>query len=243
MTGRFVKLMGCRDAIQAETIRNRLEAAGIMAVVQGAEVGTALSYVGVAIGYPNIEVEEKDLKRAEELLAADRVSLQTVGAWTCSRCGEFNEPAFEVCWSCNKSRSDDDQRTFADPEEGEASQPFKLPAGTMTTAPSGTLMGDASNPYRPFAWGGIDSTSQEYRLGVTIEDEDKEAINRAFVSAVIGGILPFVIITLYSLAILGHLSLKPRPDKLKRTKTYYATLVINFLVLLVTAIFIFALGA
>jgi hypothetical protein len=238
MTGQLVKLMGCRDAIQAETIRNRLEAAGIMAVVQGAEVGTALSYVGVAIGYPNIEVEAKDLKRAEELLAADRVSLQTVGAWTCSRCGEFNEPAFEVCWSCNKSRSDDDPRAIVDPEDAETPQSFNLPVGTMTTAPSATVMGDASNPYRPFAWGGSDSTSQEIRLGMTIEDEDKEAINRAFIAAVIGAFLPFVIITLYSLAILVRLSLKPRPDKLKRTKTYYLTLVINFLVLLATAIFV-----
>jgi len=225
MTGQLVKLMGCRDAIQAETIRNRLEAAGIMAVVQGAEVGTALSYVGVAIGYPNIEVEAKDLKRAEELLAADRVSLQTVGAWTCSRCGEFNEPAFEVCWSCNKSRSDDDPRAIVDPED-------------MTTAPSGTVMGDASNPYRPVTWGDSDSTSQKIRLGVTIEDEDTEAINRAFIAAVIGAFLPFVIITLYSLAILVRLSLKPRPDKPKRTKTYYLTLVINFLVLVASAIFV-----
>lgn len=240
MTGHLVKLMSCRNAIEAETIRNRLETAGIMAVVQGAEVGTALSYVGVAIGYPNIEVEEKNLKRAQELLAADRISLQTVGAWTCSRCGEFNEPAFEVCWSCNKSRSDDDQRAFVDPEEVESPQPFNLPAGTMTTAASGTLIGDASNPYRPIAWGGDDSTSQEIRLGVTLEDEDNEAINRAFIAAVIGGTLPIVIITIYSLAILARLSLKPRPDKLKRTKTYYGTLVINFSVLLVIAFF--ALG-
>lgn len=235
MTGQLVKLMGCRDAIQAETIRNRLEAAGIMAVVQGAEVGTALSYVGVAIGYPNIEVDAKDLKRAEELLAADRVSLQTVGAWTCSRCGEFNEPAFEVCWSCNKSRSDDDPRAIVDPE---APQHFHLPVGTMTTAPLATVSGDASNPYRPFAWGGGDATSQGIRHAMPIEVEDKEAINRAFIAAVIGAFLPFAIITLYSLAILVRLSLKPRPDKLKRTKTYYLTLVINFLVLLATAIFV-----
>ncbi len=96
MTAKLVKLMSCRDAIQAETIRNRLETAGIMAVVQGAEVGTTLSYVGVAIGYPNIEVDANDLSRARELLDADRVSLQTAGAWNCSRCDEFNEPAFEV---------------------------------------------------------------------------------------------------------------------------------------------------
>jgi len=238
MTGQLVKLMGCRDAIQAETIRNRLEAAGIMAVVQGAEVGTALSYVGVAIGYPNIEVDAKDLKRAEELLAADRVSLQTVGAWTCSRCGEFNEPAFEVCWSCNKSRSDDDPRAIVDPE---SPQHFHLPVGTMNTAPLATVSGDASNPYRPFAWGGGDSKSQEIRHAMTIEDEDTEAINRAYIAAIVGGFFPILIFTFYSIAILIRLSLKPRSDRLQRTAKYYATWAINFIVFLMALILVFGL--
>lgn len=239
MTGPLVKLMSCRDAIAAETIRNRLEAAGIMAVVQGAEVGTALSYVGVAIGYPNIEVEEKDLKRAEELLEADRISLQTAGAWTCSRCSEFNEPAFEVCWSCNKTRSDEDERASMDPEEIDPSQPEIVHSSGLTSETSAATLGDAANPYRPIEWAHDQPHSPEISTAATIENEDKESINRAFIAAVIGGVFPVMIFTIYSLAILIRLSLRSRPHKLNRTTKYYATWAINLLVSIVAVAFLF----
>lgn len=90
--------------MEAETVRIRLEAAGIHAVILGAEAGVALSYFGGVVGYPQVDVSAEDFERACELLQADRQVLRQTQPWTCARCDEPNEAAFEFCWSCNKSR-------------------------------------------------------------------------------------------------------------------------------------------
>ncbi len=230
MTANLVKLMSCRDAIQAETIRNRLETAGIKAVVQGAEVGTTLSYVGVAIGYPNIEVVADDLSRARDLLAADQASLKTAGAWNCGRCGEFNEPAFEVCWSCNKTRSDEDRRAFFDPEDTENPKPSSSPTGMFASSTGSSTNRDAKNPYQALDFASEEATSQDYHLTTTIEDEDKDAIDRAFIAAIFGGFLPIMIFTIYSLSILIPLLFKRYPATYARPTRFYAAWAINLLV-------------
>lgn len=220
MAANLVKLMSCRDAIQAETIRNRLQTAGILAVVQGAEVGTALSYVGVAIGYPNIEVGADDLSRARALLDADRVSLQTAGAWNCTRCGEFNEPAFEVCWSCNKSRSDDDPRAFFDPEDNDSQEPANTLTKKQITSPTGGVIGDTRNPYQV-----LDFASEELKFQ---DEAPAAAVKRAFVAAIFGCFLP-IILTIYSLSILIQLSLDRSPAIQTHPKSFYAAWAINLI--------------
>lgn len=197
MTAKWVKLMNCRDAIEAETIRNRLATAGIAAVVQGAEVGTALSYVGVAIGYPNIEVDSADLVRARDLLEADRVSRQTVGAWTCSRCGEFNEPSFELCWSCNKTRSEDDAIADFEPNFGERS-------GGVGGMAKPAVAHDRSGPYDPLDFAQEASAGQQ----VASDQEAQEAVNRAFAAAIFGGFLPVLVFNVYSMAILCRVAIR-----------------------------------
>jgi hypothetical protein len=233
MTANLVKLISCRDAIQAETIRNRLETAGIKAVVQGAEVGTALSYVGVALGYPNIEVGADDLSRARDLLEADRISLQTAGAWNCARCGEFNEPAFEVCWSCNKTRSDEDQRAFFDPEDNEIEQPSISPAGIFAPRLASGVNRDITNPYRAIDFASEESTAHGsgQGQGQTSEAKEKDAIDRAFNAAIFGGFLPIMIFTIYSLSILIPLSFKRPSNNYERPKKFYGAWAINLLVI------------
>jgi hypothetical protein len=228
MSANLVKLMSCRDAIQAETIRNRLETAGIKAVVQGAEVGTALSYVGVAIGYPNIEVVADDLSRARDLLAADQVSLQTAGAWNCGRCGEFNEPAFEVCWSCNKTRSDEDRRAFFDPEDSENQKSSQRTAGIFATSSAGKASDNARNPYQPRDFTSEELTYQDDLLDIEIESEDQSAINRAFIAAIFGCLMP-IVFTIYSLWILIPISLNRSPAIQTRRKSFYAAWAINLI--------------
>ncbi len=227
MSANLVKLMSCRDAIQAETIRNRLETAGIKAVVQGAEVGTALSYVGVAIGYPNIEVGADDLSRARDLLAADQVSLQTAGAWNCGRCGEFNEPAFEVCWSCNKTRSDEDRRAFFDPED-ESRKPSRITTGIFAMPSASSPSCDVINPYRALDFASEELVSQDDRIDIAIDNEDQAAINRAFIAAIFGCLMP-IVFTIYSLWILIPISLNRSPAIQTRRKSFYAAWAINLI--------------
>ena len=49
-------LRRCKDYIEAEALRTRLDAEGILAVVNGEWVVTALSYVGTAMGGVRLEV-------------------------------------------------------------------------------------------------------------------------------------------------------------------------------------------
>jgi hypothetical protein len=229
MTANLVKLTSCRNAIEAETLRNRLETAGIMAVVQGAEVGTALSYLGTAIGCPNIEVDSNDLERAKDLLAADRVALETVGDWTCSRCGEFNEPAFEVCWSCNKTRSDEDPPGAIAPEDYEAQESFDEVESLFSTTPTNRSTRNPANPYQAPDFGSdVDSTPiQSHHDSI---DSDYELINRAFIAAIFGGFMPIMIFTIYSLSILIPLSLSRPPIIYTRSMKFYGAWAINLLV-------------
>ncbi len=97
-------------------MRIRLEAAGIHAVILGAEAGVALSYFGGVVGYPQVDVPAEDFERATELLQADRQVLRHAQPWTCARCDEPNEAAFEFCWSCNKSRDAADPVATAEDE-------------------------------------------------------------------------------------------------------------------------------
>lgn len=228
MSANLVKLMSCRDAIQAETIRNRLETAGIKAVVQGAEVGTALSYVGVAIGYPNIEVVADDLSRARELLAADQVSLQTAGAWNCSRCGEFNEPAFEVCWSCNKTRSDEDRRAFFNPEANEPPKPSIRSLTQFAFSPASNTNRESLNPYQALDFTSEKLTYHDDQFNTEVDNKEQAAIKRAFIAAIFGCFMP-IVFTIYSLSILVPLSVERSPAIKTRPKSFWAAWAINLI--------------
>ncbi len=116
---RFVKLVQCNDVIEAESIRIRLITDGIPAVIQGGEVATTLSPIVGTMGYLRVEVPEEELDRAKTLLASDREMVASAGDWNCSRCGEHNEPAFELCWSCGQPRDRQgpiDRRDASPPE-------------------------------------------------------------------------------------------------------------------------------
>ena len=111
---RRVTVCRCNSVMEAETVRIRLEAAGIHAVILGAEAGVALSYFGGVVGYPQVDVPAEDFERASQLLLADRQTLRQSQPWSCARCDEPNEAAFEFCWSCNKSRDASDPIIAAD---------------------------------------------------------------------------------------------------------------------------------
>lgn len=111
---RRVTVRRCHSVMEAEMVRIRLEAAGIHAVILGAEAGVALSYFGGVVGSPQVDVPAEDFERACELLQADRQVLRQAQPWSCARCDEPNEAAFEFCWSCNKSRDAADPIIAAD---------------------------------------------------------------------------------------------------------------------------------
>ncbi len=103
-------LRRCYDFVEAEAIRTRLDAAGILAVINGAEAQLMLSYVGTALGGVKLEVAPEDYDRAVKLLDDDESQAAILGPWICERCNEQNEATFELCWKCQKPRDEEDRR-------------------------------------------------------------------------------------------------------------------------------------
>ena len=100
----LVTLRRCSQVWEAEILRDRLESAGFSAFVQGAESGRSLSYVGLALGGVLVQVPQHELEQAEDLLASDARQREQQVGWTCPRCGEPNEAAFDFCYSCSLPR-------------------------------------------------------------------------------------------------------------------------------------------
>ncbi|MEM9645056.1 MAG: DUF2007 domain-containing protein [Planctomycetota bacterium] len=145
---RLVPLVQCENAAAASVLCNRLKHAGIPAFVQGAELTTMLSYIGTAIATVRVEVAESHLERATQLLQEDEQAAAQRTAWTCGRCDQVNEPAFELCWKCYKRRDDldDEARPPGDePESVEGSDPTVDRVGRERTLED--LRRSRANPY------------------------------------------------------------------------------------------------
>jgi hypothetical protein len=110
-----VTLRRCSNVIEADTLRIRLAAAGIDAVIQGGEGFTALGQIGGAAGYPQLDVRSEDYDRAVAVLQADESASEHAKPWICSRCDERNEATFDLCWSCQKTRDESDQAVAKNP--------------------------------------------------------------------------------------------------------------------------------
>jgi hypothetical protein len=56
--------------------------------------------------WPTVWVRPDETEAAEDALGAWRLQLVRP-AWTCTRCKEPNEPAFDWCWSCENPRPEE----------------------------------------------------------------------------------------------------------------------------------------
>ncbi len=182
--------------VEAETIRIRLLAADIPAFVTGTDAGVALSMGGAGTDrLVRVEVAEADFARADELLRADQARMQDAKPWTCSRCGEPNEPAFEVCWSCGKPLADDDQRGG-----GPTLKPSDFTVGPAVgqdaSAPDNDL-----NPYRPARLPSGTRTVQP-QLDAEREENLEDQVRRAFLSSMVGLLVCPPLFNFYSLTLV-----------------------------------------
>jgi hypothetical protein len=108
MAERMIAISDFANSFQAETIRIRLATEGIQAFLTGTDAAAALAMGGAGSDrLVRLEVAHSDHQRAVALLKADRERMKHARPWICSRCHEQNEPAFEVCWNCDKPLSDE----------------------------------------------------------------------------------------------------------------------------------------
>ena len=199
----LVSLSDYPDQFQAEAIRLRLEAAGIQVIVTGTDAATALSMGGAGTDrLVRVEVAESDYEQAKKLLIEDEKRLESASAWICSRCDEQNEPAFEVCWGCNKTQSEKDKLGRRD----EKKKSEDAPLGEDTSVTSQRQLGttDDSNPFRPVL---IGRSSQQYARTtndnqVVPTEEQEESVRRAFLASVAALLLLPPLVSFYSVYIL-----------------------------------------
>lgn len=134
------------NPLEAEIMCTRLDAAGILAVVNGSETATMLSHVGYAVSRVRVEVAPEDFDRASEILEADDYERTQRKQWVCSRCEEPNEPLFDFCWSCNKHREGDESEPRID--EPIVEQVPEPPIDALHGRPQPQ---QNDNPYAPIA--------------------------------------------------------------------------------------------
>ena len=187
----------------AEILRTRLDAAGILSVINGAEVATMLSHIGTAVAKVRLEVAPEDFERAQEILHQDEQQRADKTDWNCGRCDEANDASFDLCWSCSKQRDDADGSAKPVTEQGLPSDPFVLTSDA--TQPASVL--NATNPYAPTS-GRLDRPPRRGQSIVDgeLSDEPSEElsrlVSRTFVGAIFSPLLLPPLISVYVLYLL-----------------------------------------
>ncbi|MFK8111021.1 MAG: hypothetical protein AB8B91_02400 [Rubripirellula sp.] len=202
MSDKLVPLSDFADAFQAETIRIRLAAAGIQAIVTGTDAAAALSMGGAGSDrLVRVEVARSDFDQAMTLLLEDRERLANAKPWICSRCDEQNEPAFEVCWKCSKPQEEGDRLGRIDvAKEGMAAKAGIVGQVAVDPVNSPDLVRDG-NPYRPVL---VDAGPGQVMDTVPHEigEEDRGNVRRAVLASVVGVLLLPPLLTLYGFYLL-----------------------------------------
>jgi hypothetical protein len=96
------------DTQEAHLVQMALDAAGIKSRVVGDHLQNAVGDLPAIAISPRIWVRTSDFNQARQIILehqGDRASaVRDSAPWTCSHCGEDNEPNFDLCWNCQTER-------------------------------------------------------------------------------------------------------------------------------------------
>jgi hypothetical protein len=135
---------------EAEIMRTRLDAAGILAVINGAEVAHMLSHIGTAVAKVRLEVAPEDFDRAIEVLKEDERRRGELTDWKCVRCDEDNDAAFDLCWNCSKKRDPSDPFSQGSRDSDKSMDEPKWSSITVDPAKA-RMQPPSTNPYAPIS--------------------------------------------------------------------------------------------
>ncbi|RMF36968.1 MAG: DUF2007 domain-containing protein [Planctomycetota bacterium] len=186
------------DALAAHTVRNRLEAQGIPAVVEGADSQTMLSYIGPALGGVKVLVPSERASEAHAILREEVSAAEpSVPAWTCPRCYSQVDAGFELCWNCGAACPELEPSAEASSEGTTAEGPPE-----SVSSPSTALDGAPGDPR------GAANTTATVETRVATELPDEQALHEAVLesawrAAIIGLCLLPVIAHAYSLMLIA----------------------------------------
>jgi hypothetical protein len=101
------KLYEAADRIEAQMLKDTLEAAGVDAVILGDYLAGGAGELPANIWPAVWIVTDSDFNKAQQLLLkfTKRHNHQQVeGDWRCQKCGEWVEASFDICWNCASPR-------------------------------------------------------------------------------------------------------------------------------------------
>ena len=105
--------------IEADIVRNWLEAAGVQAFLGDEQTVGWLWHLGTALHGVKVLVAEADLPRALEVLEEAQLPAaedRSARAWSCPKCGAEVDAEMEVCWACGTTADGIEDADFQDAE-------------------------------------------------------------------------------------------------------------------------------
>jgi hypothetical protein len=87
--------------IEAEMVKGRLEALGVMVVLAKDNCGGMRPHLDLQAGI-KLFVADDQLDKARDILASEPAP--STGTWMCAGCGEKSEGRFDTCWQCGRDR-------------------------------------------------------------------------------------------------------------------------------------------
>lgn len=240
----LVTVLKCGQVWEAEIVRERLEAAGLKAFVQGGETATSLSYVGVALGGVRVQVPADQEEQARALLEEDERQQATAGPWKCPRCNEPNGAGFDFCYSCSMPRGDapadywDEDADESDVDSEDERKPVKDTAFLRPKEEVSEFGNEDGNPYR---FVGQTVERHEIEPDVTYlkknERNASQLVSRAYRWAIIGLFFPIPVFHIVSLGLLTQAG-SEGAWRVKELRRKVIGLIIFDLLVLVTVSFI-----
>ncbi len=114
--------------IEADMVRNQLEASGVQAFLADDQTVGWLWHLGTALPGVKVQVAESDLPRALEILEdlqQPQVEDRPSQAWPCPKCGAEVDGELEVCWACGTTADGVEDADFRDAEAAVTPTPIK----------------------------------------------------------------------------------------------------------------------
>ncbi len=117
--------------IEADIVRNRLEAAGVQAFLADENTIGWLWHLGTALSGVKVVVAESDLPQAVGIL--EQTADESAEAWTCLKCEAQVDGLLDVCWSCGTTCEGEEDPEFAEVDAPPVREPVetKGPPGPM----------------------------------------------------------------------------------------------------------------
>ncbi|TWT85108.1 hypothetical protein CA13_65900 [Planctomycetes bacterium CA13] len=107
----MVEVYRAADNAEAHLLCGIMQNEGIKARVVGDHLRDVLSHLAIGAVPPRILAPPDGYEAARKIVLAYETRHKapvdgSAAQWICARCGELNDPTFDVCWQCQSEHGD-----------------------------------------------------------------------------------------------------------------------------------------